>query len=187
MRIKLASSVSILVLAIGFQFAFFPLANAGQLSTGGVNLTWDDKTLILPKVCGEKYSFSYQTDGTLGTGYFDLLNAYGNSVSYSLISNLPAGISQLNLCDLPTSPFVAPFAVRLTVYTLATSGGNGEPKIVSIPVSLLNQSAQSGTTPTSKDQIAALATTIAKLQKQLDAAIFKLNKVCKIRPKPKYC
>ena len=73
----------------------------------------------------------------------DLLNGYGNSLGYGLLSNSASGVGKITVCETRTSPFVAPFTFQLTVYNLATSGGNGESKIASVPITLLSQPAKS--------------------------------------------
>jgi hypothetical protein len=141
--LKFLTSLFLIIFVFVLNLFVVPSASAGQLSTGGASVTWDDRSLILPKVCGSNYFFSFQTDGTLGQASLDLLNGYGNSLGYGLLSNSASGVGKISVCETATSPFVAPFSFQLTVYNLATSGGNGEKKIASVPITLLSQPAKS--------------------------------------------
>jgi hypothetical protein len=96
------------------------------------------------------------------------------------------GIATVQVCA--GSDF-AGATLRLNVvkkYNYATS----EVFAVSTPVTFLSGSSSTPTpTPTlsSTDQINALMGTVTKLQRELNAVNAKLNKVCKVKPKPKFC
>jgi hypothetical protein len=185
MKKKLTATLSVLALAIGFQIAVSPSANAGQLSTGGVSVTWDDSTLIKPTGCS-RIIFNFTADSTVNYGLLTFYTSTGMQFGQGMTDPTNPGIATVQVC---TGQDFTGATLRLNVvkkYNFAT----GEVFAVSTPVTFLAGSASTPTpTPTmsSTEQIIALMGTVTKLQRELNAVNAKLNKVCKVKPKPKYC
>lgn len=183
MKKKLTATLSVLALAIGFQIAVSPSASAGQLSTGGVSVTWDDSTLIKPTSCS-RIIFNFSADSTVNYGLLTFYTPTGLQLGQGMTDPSNPGIATVQVC--PGQDFTGA-TLKLNVvkkYNYAT----GEVFAVSTPVTFL-ASTSASTIPTlsSSDQISALMIAVTSLQNQLSSVKAKLAKVCKVKPKPKYC
>lgn len=183
MKKKLTATLSVLALAIGFQITVSPSASAGQLSTGGVSVTWDDATLIKPTGCS-RIIFNFSADSTVNYGLLTFYSSTGVQIGQGMTDPTNPGIATVQVC---TGSDFAGATLKLNVvkkYNYAT----GEVFAVSTPVTFLTGSTPAVITPISQtDQISALMIAVTSLQNQLATAKAKLNKVCKVKPKPKYC
>ena len=183
MKKKLTATISVLALAIGFQIAVSPSASAGQLSTGGVSVTWDDATLIKPSACS-RIIFNFSADSTVNYGLLTFYSSTGSQIGQGMTDPTNPGIATVQVCS---GQDFAGTTLKLNVvkkYNYAT----GEVFAVSTPVTFLaNTSTTTIPTLSSSDQISALMIAVTSLQNQLSTVKAKLNKVCKVKPKPKYC
>ncbi len=185
MKKKLTATLSVFALAIGFQLAVSPSASAGQLSTGGVSVTWDDATLIKPTGCS-RIIFNFTADLTVNYGLLTFYTSTGMQFGQGMTDPTNPGIATVQVC---TGQDFTGATLRLNVikkYNYAT----GEVFAVSTPVTFLSGSSSTPTpTPTlsSTEQIIALMGTVTKLQRELNAVNAKLKKVCAVKPKPKFC
>jgi hypothetical protein len=183
MKKRLTATLSVLALAIGFQIAVSPSASAGQLSTGGVSVTWDDASLVKPTSCN-RINFNFTADSTVNYGLLTFFTPTGLQLGQGMTDPANPGIATVQVC--PGQDFTGA-TLRLNVvkkYNFAT----GEVFAVSTPVTFLPGTTQA-TIPTlsQSDQISALMIAVTSLQNQLSAVKAKLNKVCKVKPKPKNC
>lgn len=181
MKKKLTATLSVLALAIGFQIAVSPSASAGQLSTGGVSVTWDDTTLIKPTSCS-RIIFNFSADSTVNYGLLTFYTPTGLQLGQGMTDPSNPGIATVQVC--PGSDF-AGATLKLNVVK-KSAYATSEVFAVSTPVTFL-ESATTTTTLSPTYQISALMTAVTSLQNQLTTVKAKLNKVCKVKPKPKYC
>lgn len=182
MKKKLTATLSVIALAIGFQIAVSPSASAGQLSTGGVAVTWDDTTLIKPTACS-RIIFNFTADSTVNYGLLTFYTPTGLQLGQGMTDPSNPGIATVQVC--PGQDF-AGATLKLNVvkkYNYAT----GEVFAVSTPVTFLESATATTTTLSPTYQISALMTAVTSLQNQLTTVKAKLAKVCKVKPKPKYC
>ena len=185
MKKKLTATLTVLALAIGLQIAVSPSASAGQLSTGGVSVTWEDTTLIKPTSCS-RINFNFSADSTVNYGLLTFYTSSGMQFGQGMADPTNPGIATVQVC--PGQDFTGA-TLRLNVvkkYNFATS----EVFAVSTPVTFLESATTPTTTTTTLSptyQIAALMTAVTSLQNQLTTVKAKLAKVCKVKPKPKYC
>jgi TolA-binding protein len=192
MKKKLTATILVLALAIGFQITVSPSASAGQLSTGGVSVTWDDSTLIKPTACS-RIIFNFSADSTVNYGLLTFYTSTGVQFGQGMTDPSNPGIATVQVCN---GADFSGATLKLNVikkYNYAT----GEVFAVSTPVTFLGNttsSTTSTTTLTTAEQLSAFMAAVTnlqiqmnKLQKQLDTANAKLSKVCRVKPKPKYC
>jgi hypothetical protein len=181
MKKKLTATLSVLALAIGFQIAISPSASAGQLSTGGVSVTWDDTTLIKPTACS-RIIFNFSADSTVNYGLLTFYTPTGVQFGQGMTDPTNPGIATVQVC---TGSDFAGATLKLNVVKKSTYA-TSEVFAVSTPVTFIENT--TGTTTLSPTyQISALMTAVTSLQNQLTTVKAKLAKVCKVKPKPKYC
>jgi hypothetical protein len=178
---KLTAFPLILAATLGLGVVSAPSANAGQLSTGGVSVTWDDTTLLKPTACS-RISFNFSADSTVNYGLLTFYTSTGAQFGQGMTDPTNPPIATVQVC---TGSDFAGAILKLNV--VKKSGyATSEVFAVSTPVTFLENT--TGTTTLSPTyQISALMTAVTSLQNQLTTVKAKLNKVCKVRPKPKYC
>ena len=204
MKIKLVSFLTVSIAALGLQVATSSSAFAGQLSVNGGTVSWDESTFYKPLSGCTQYNFTYSYGPTVLLEVISIIDSYGGSLGTDLSSgNNTSGIIQLCSNQNLSGPLTLTLRVRQSF-----SGGNGSELTTSTPINLSNRAvptpsiqvpvpvpaptavapviAQTPQASTSDNSVTN-SLTILRLLQQIKALQEQVAKICKVKPKPKYC
>lgn len=113
-------------------------AYAGQLSTNGASITWDESRIYYPTGCSS-IAIGYSLDSTVLIADVSIINAFGDEVGSTLLMGEgTSGSSGLQVCNFDVKPTGAPFQIVLEVQQSYVSG-DGSSSIVEMPFSFLTR------------------------------------------------
>ena len=183
--------------------SFFPvsIANAGELSTAGASISWDESTFYEPSLGCTSYNFSYSGSNKVSSALIQITNKFNDQLGTAYIFGPNTGKISVQVCagkDLTGTK------VFLKVTGSATYGGTSD--IVSTPITFLSRSSSPKASSTPAPAVSVTATpaptktvyitnpadkTLTDLVTSLKAQVSLLNakvkKICSVKPKPKGC
>ena len=188
------------------------IANAGQLSTAGASISWDDTTFYEPSSC-TSYTFTYTATNKVLFADIKITNKFNDEIGGTIFFGPNSGKASVQVCagkDLSGAKVV------LKVTGSASYGGTDD--IVSTPITFLSRSGSPSTTPaptvtvtatplpaptvtvtatpvptsavgavTAWAEMETLKAQVAMARNDLRAVQAKLKKICSVKPKPKGC
>ena len=176
------------------------VANAGQLSTAGASISWDDSTFYEPSSC-TSYTFSYTATNKVLIGEIKITNRFNDEVGSMSFFGPNSGKISVQVC---TGKDLSGTKVVLKVTGSASYGGTDD--IVSTPITFLSRSGSTTASTTPAPTVTVTATpapaqtvyvsnpadkTLTDLVTSLKAQVSLLNakvkKICSVKPKPKGC
>ena len=176
------------------------VANAGQLSTSGASISWDESTFYIPKDC-TRYNFSYSATNKVNLANIKITNKFNDEIGSTIFFGPNSGSVSVQVCD--NNDFTGT-KVDLIVRGSVTYGGTDG--IVSTPITFLSRSGSTSATPAPAATVYVTATpapaatvyvtnpadqTLKDLNNSLKAQVTllnaKLKKICAAKPKPKGC
>jgi hypothetical protein len=117
------------------------IANAGQLSTAGASISWDDTTFYEPSSC-TSYTFTYTATNKVLFADIKITNKFNDEIGGTIFFGPNSGKASVQVCagkDLSGAKVV------LKVTGSASYGGTDD--IVSTPITFLSRSGSPSTTP----------------------------------------
>jgi hypothetical protein len=175
-------------------------ANAGQLSTSGASISWDDSTFYVPSGC-TRYNFSYSATNKVLLASIKITNRFNDEVGSTTFFGPNTGSVSVQVCS---NNDLSGTKVDLVVRGSSTYGGTDG--IVSAPITFLSRSATPTVTPAPTPTVTITATPapaptvyltnpadknltdlVASLKSQVSLLNTKIKKICAARPKPKGC
>lgn len=182
-------------------FSLIPvsIANAGQLSVAGASISWDDGTFYVPQMC-TNYNFNYTTTDQVNIATITISNKFNDKIGNNYLFSNKSGTIQIQVCD--NNNFLE------TKVELNVAGYDLSNQVVSLPINFLPRTktpTPSATPkPTPSTSITPVQRDVAEIEKlnALNASLFsqinslntsilkykkKLQKICSVKPKPRFC
>jgi len=128
------------------------VANAGQLSTAGASISWDDTTFYEPSSC-TSYTFTYTATNKVLFANIKITNKFNDEVGGTIFSGPNSGKASVQVC---TGKDLSGAKVVLKVTGSVIYGGTDD--IVSTPITFLSRSGS----PTASSTPAPAVTVTAK-------------------------
>lgn len=160
-------------------FSTIPVSSAyaGELATPNVTVSWDDSSLYIPAQFEGKVVFTIS--GLTSQVYrldFDIVNKFGDTISICYSAYPP---SNSHSCSIFNDRDYSGSKLNLTVMNK-----NYSSSVYQSPLTFLDRSKK----PTSQAK-ETLATNddLESLKNQIRVLTAKINKICKIKPKPRGC
>jgi hypothetical protein len=176
------------------------VANAGQLSTAGASISWDDSTFYMPSGC-TRYNFSYTATNKVLLANIKITNKFNDEVGSTTFFGPNSGSVSVQVCS---NNDLTGTKVDLVVRGSSTYGGTDG--IVSTPITFLSRSSSPAATPAPAPTVTVTATPapaptvyltnpsdknlsdlVSSLKGQVNLLNAKLKKICAVKPKPKGC
>ena len=186
------------------------VANAGQLSTAGASISWDDSTFYEPSSC-TSYLFTYTATNKVLFADIKITNKFNDEVGGTIFFGPNSGKASVQVC---TGKDLSGAKVVLKVTGSASYGGTDD--IVSTPITFLSRSGAPSTTPAPTVTVTAtpapaptvtvtatpapaptvyitnpsdknLTDLVSSLKSQVSLLNAKVKRICAIKPKPKGC
>ena len=188
------------------------VANAGQLSTSGASISWDDSTFYVPSGC-TRYNFTYSATNKVLLANIKITNKFNDEVGSTTFFGPNTGSVSVQVCannDLT--------GTKVDLVVRGSSVNGGTDGIVSTPITFLSRSATPTASPTPAPTVTVTATPapaptvtvtatpapaptvyltnpsdknlsdlVSSLKSQVNLLNAKIKKICAVRPKPKGC
>jgi hypothetical protein len=180
-------SAATMVLLLGVVFGFTPSAQAGELSTNGATVSWDDATFYYPSGCSQ-FRLNYSLAPSVLIVDIAVTNKFGDNVGSTLIlGSGTQGSKTLQICRSSATPQLAPFTMSMEVQQ-SHSSGDGSTSVVSSPLVFLSR--DGAVTPTPTPTPTATSAPIASptpTQTKIFVCVNKKNFSVKRAPSSKKC
>ena len=185
-------------------------ANAGQLSTAGASISWDDSTFYEPSAC-TSYTFNYTASNKVLLADIKITNRFNDEIGSTTFFGPNSGRASVQVC---TGKDLSGTKVVLNVKGSAVYGGTDD--IVSAPITFLSRGGSSTVSPAPTVAVTAypapaptvtvtaspapaptvyitnpsdknLADLVTSLKSQVSLLNAKVKRICSVKPKPKGC
>jgi hypothetical protein len=169
--------VSTVLITAFFMFMSSPSSTAGELVTPNVTVSWDDSSLYIPAQFEGKVLFTIS--GLTSQVYrldFNILNKFGDKVSICYSAYPP---SNSHSCSIFNNYDYTGTKLNLTVMNKSFSSS-----VYQSPLTFLDRNAEPISQP--KETIAT-NDDLDSLKEQIRVLKAKINKICKVKPKPRGC
>ena len=115
-------------------------AQAGQLSTNGASIQWDESNFYYPSGCSS-FTFNYTLDNSVLFADITVTNKFGDkAASTSFSGEGTQGAKSLQICSTYAKPEFAPFLLSFEVQQ-SHSRGSGKADIVTAPLNFISRTA----------------------------------------------
>lgn len=138
-KLKLiVTALSVLVMSIAGGQA----ANAGQLSSNGATISWNDANFYYPTGCSS-FTFNYTLESKVLLAEIKVTNKFGDNVGSTILTGTGTnGATNLQICSTYAKPELAPFELTFEV-NQSHSVGNGSVSVVTAPLVFLSRTSAS--------------------------------------------
>ncbi len=181
---KKNSMVVALFLIVAMSVGLIAPASAGQLAIKGVSVEWDDASLYQPNGCS-LYYFNFTSDDGVLFADLVLTNKFGDKLGSGSISG-SSGRSSMQVCST-FADFTPPLTLTLDVQRRSVNSDGSKGSISSNITLLSRTSSQSNQKNSSSQSNVDLLTQISKMNQTIKSLNTRINKICSVRPKPKFC